>query len=161
MENLPKVLESVTKIRFQDCDPFNHLNNAEYLNYMINAREDQLIEHYGIDIYEMGRKEGKSWVVGSTQIAYIRPAFTMEEVKISSQLLQFSDNALVVEMRMSGLKKGDLKAFMWSNFVHFNLLTQKKEQHSEKFMNLFKAVANPLPETTFEQRISTFRSQKV
>ncbi len=34
------VLGSKTKIRFQDCDPFNHLNNAAYINYLINARED-------------------------------------------------------------------------------------------------------------------------
>ena len=53
MKVLPKVLESKTKIRFQDCDPFNHLNNASYINYLINAREDQLIKYYDIDIYKM------------------------------------------------------------------------------------------------------------
>ena len=52
MEKSPKILESKTLIRFQHCDPFNHLNNSEYLNYMVNAREDQLIKHYGIDIYK-------------------------------------------------------------------------------------------------------------
>ena len=161
MENLPKVLESTAKIRFQDCDPFNHLNNAEYLNYMINAREDQLIANYGIDIYEMARTQGKSWVVGSTQIAYLKPAFTMEDVKISSQLLHFTDSTLTVEMRMNGLAKNDLKAVMWSNFVHFNLLKQQREIHSQKFMNLFEQVTNPVAETTFESRISTFRAQKV
>lgn len=161
MTELPKLLESTAKIRFQDCDPFNHLNNAEYLNYMINAREDQLIENYGIDIYEMARNEGKSWVVGSTQIAYIRPAFTMEEVKISSRLLRFDDSNIIVEMQMTGLLNNDLKAVMWSNFVHFNLLKQKREVHSQKFMNLFESVANPVVETTFEDRISTIRSQKV
>ena len=161
MKELPKLLESTAKIRFQDCDPFNHLNNAEYLNYMINAREDQLIAYYGVDIYEMARKEGKSWVVGSTQIAYLKPAFTMEEVKISSQLLRYDDTNIAVEMRMTGLLKGDLKAVMWSNFVHFNLLKQEREQHSQKFMKLFEAVANPVADTTFEARISTIRSQKV
>ena len=35
MKELPKVLKSNTKIRFQDCDPFNHLNNAAYLNYVL------------------------------------------------------------------------------------------------------------------------------
>ena len=50
MKDVPKVLESNMKIRFQDCDPFNHLNNAAYLNYFMNAREDHLIENYGIDI---------------------------------------------------------------------------------------------------------------
>lgn len=47
-----KILESQSLVRFQDCDPFNHLNNAAYLNYLVNAREDQLIEAYGINIYD-------------------------------------------------------------------------------------------------------------
>ena len=28
MKELPNILESTKKIRFQDCDPFNHLNNG-------------------------------------------------------------------------------------------------------------------------------------
>lgn len=161
MTDLPKVLESTATIRFQHCDPFNHLNNSEYLNYLINAREDQLIEAYGIDIYAMGRKEGKSWVVGANQIAYLRPAFLMEKVVIDSQLLRYDDSNLQVELRMWNHNKTEIKAVMWSNFVHFNLLKQRREQHSEKFMNLFESVANPISEITFEDRISKFKKEKL
>ena len=49
MNTLSKILESKVKIRFQDCDPFNHLNNAAYINYFINAREDQILENYHLD----------------------------------------------------------------------------------------------------------------
>lgn len=100
MNALPRVLETKTKIRFQDCDPFNHLNNAAYINYFNNAREDQLIENNGIDIYHMARKEGKSRVTASNQIAYLRPAFLMEEVIIESQLLHYTDSQILVELRM-------------------------------------------------------------
>ena len=72
MNTLSKLLESKVKIRFQDCDPFNHLNNAAYINYFINAREDQILENYHLDIYKMAQTQGKSWVVGSNQIAYIK-----------------------------------------------------------------------------------------
>ena len=64
-------------------------------------------------------------------------------------------------MQMTGVLKNDLNAVMWSNFVHYNLLKQKREAHSQKFMNLFESVANPVAETTFEDRISTIRSQMV
>ena len=121
MPKLQNILESKTKVRFQDCDPFNHLNNAAYLNYFMNAREDQLIDNYGIDIYKMARKEGRSCVVGSNQITYLKPAFLMEEIVIQSQLLQFGDSHLLVELRMLNLDKTEIKAIMWSTFVHFNL----------------------------------------
>ena len=161
MQELPQVLTSRTKVRFQDCDPFNHLNNAAYLNYFINAREDQLIDNYGIDIYKMARKEGKSWVVGSNQIAYLKPAFLMEEVIIESQLLQFEESQLLVELRMLNSDRSEIKAIMWSTFVHFNLLQQKREPHSEEFLNLFNNVVNPVPQPSFEKRISAFKKQKL
>ena len=161
MKTNPKTLESRTKIRFQDCDPFNHLNNAAYINYFINAREDQLIANYDIDIYKMAKTEGKSWVVGSNQISYLRPALLNEVVVITSQLLKYSDASLQVELKMYNAQKTELKAVMWSIFVHFSLLEQKKAKHSQNLMQLFKDVTIPSLETTFEQRILTFRSQTV
>jgi len=99
-ENLPKIIESKAKIRFQDCDPFNHLNNAEYLNYLNNAREDQLMSNYGIDIYKMAKEEGLSWVTGSNQIAYLRPAWLMEDVIIQTRMLSYDSSSIKVEMHM-------------------------------------------------------------
>lgn len=160
MRKLPKTLTSKAKIRFQDCDPFNHLNNASYINYLINAREDQLISNYDLDIYKMGRTMGKSWVVGSNQIGYIRPAFLMEEVIIDSQLLSFTNNKLLVEIRMWSEDKTKIKAVMWSSFVHFNLLKQKTETHSESLLTLFEKVVNPIDEKTFEARMFAFKSKK-
>ena len=161
MKELLKVLESKTKIRFQDCDPFNHLNNAAYLNYMINAREDQLIEHYDIDIYKLGKTEGKNWVVGSNQISYLRPAFLMEDVVIDSQLINYTKSTLQVEIRMWNKDKTELKAVMWSTFVHFNLIKLKPENHSEKFMELFESVNLPIEASNFENRIGALKSKKI
>jgi len=161
MKTLEKILESKAKIRFQDCDPFNHLNNAAYINYLINAREDQLIEYYGIDIYKLGKTEGKSWVVGSNQIAYLRPAFLMEDVIIDSQLIKFSNSTLKVEIRMWNKDKTELKAVMWSTFVHYNLIKLRSEIHSDYFMELFESVNYPIGTFTFEERIASLKPQKV
>ena len=157
MKELPNKLQSAVKIRFQDCDPFNHLNNAAYLNYFVNAREDQVTEHYGIDIYKMARTIGKSWVVGSNQIAYINPAFLMEEVIIESQLLNFDTSSIQVELKMWNKDKSKIKAVMWSTFVHFNLLKQKRELHSEELMELFNSVLNPIDTTLFQARVDYFK----
>lgn len=161
MNTLPKLLESKVKIRFQDCDPFNHLNNAAYINYFINAREDQILENYNIDIYKMARSQGKSWVVGSNQIAYLKPAFLMEEVVISTQLIFFNETQLQVELIMWNHNKTEIKAIMWSTFVHFNLLEQKRESHSEALMELFKSVKNPIEVISFEERTLNLKKQKV
>jgi len=161
MKQFSKLLESKVKIRFQDCDPFNHLNNAAYLNYLINAREDQVLEQYGLDIYNMAKTTGVSWVTASNQITYIKPAFLMEEVIIDSQLLLVKDSSIKVELKMWNKDKTEIKAVMWSTFVHFNLLQQKTEKHSEELMELFNTVVNPINTNVFEERILSFKKQKV
>ena len=157
---LLKTVSSLATIRFQDCDPFNHLNNASYINYFMNHREDQLIKAYEIDIYDMARKLGKSWVSNSNQIAYIKPAFLMEKVVIESQLIAFDKSNLKAEMRMYNADKTHLKAIIWCGFTHFDLLKQQKEVHTDEFMSLFKLILNPVEESQFEGRVSSLRLQK-
>ena len=161
MIDLPKTVTSQTKIRFQDCDPFNHLNNGSYINYFMNHREDMLVEHYDIDIYKMAKTIGKSWVSSSNQIAYLKPAFLMEIVTIESQLVHYTNSELHVEMRMYNEDKSELKAIIWCGFVHFNLLKQSREQHSEELMAFFKKINNPIDGiSSFEQRIISLKPKK-
>ncbi|WP_062060435.1 acyl-CoA thioesterase [Aquimarina longa] len=158
---LPKVLESKAKIRFQDCDPFNHLNNAAYINYMINAREDQIEKHYNLDIFKLAKTKGVSWVVGTNQIAYLKPVLLMENITIDSQLIKYHENQLHVEIRMWNHDKTELKAVLWSSFVHFNLLKQKRWNHDQQLMELFKKIVNPVTANNFEERILQLKPQKV
>jgi thioesterase III len=150
---MTQILETKTKVRFQDCDPFNHLNNAKYLDYFMNAREDQLLEHYNIDIFKMAKTEFKSWVVTSNQIAYLKPTFTMENIVIASQLIHYTEKSLKVEMRMYNESKTELKSVYWVNFVHFDLKSQRPTAHSQQLMQLFETVITSVNTYDFEERI--------
>jgi acyl-CoA thioesterase FadM len=44
--------KSFYTVRFSDCDPMGHLNNARYIDYMLNAREDHLKQAYQINLLE-------------------------------------------------------------------------------------------------------------
>jgi thioesterase-3 len=156
---MEKLLSSTIKIRFQDCDPFNHLNNAKYIDYFINTREDQLAEHYKLDVFAVMEKEKKGWVVGSNQIAYFTPAYTMETVKIQSSLFHFSEKSLSVEMTMWNEALTQLKAIYWVKFIHVDLQQQGSIVHSEKLMNLFAEVLLPIPQRIFEERIAVVKKQ--
>jgi thioesterase III len=149
---MEKLLTSKSKIRFQDCDPFNHLNNARYIDYMINAREDQLITHYGLDVFETARTTGRSWVVASNQIAYISPAFTMETVSIESQLISFTGKSLLVEIKMWDEGYTRLKALLWVKFIHVDMAVQKAVEHAAHYIQLFNDVVLPVEQTVFEER---------
>jgi len=150
-----KKLSSSALIRFQDCDPLNHLNNAKYLDYFINAREDQVLKAYDIDIFRHMKQTGKSWVVRSNQISYVRPARVMEEVTIHSQLIDFSEHNLSVEMTMWDKKETHIKSIFWVKFTYFDISTQKSAVHESNLLDIFKHVVNPIEDHFFEDRVTS------
>lgn len=149
---MKKTLTSSTKIRFQDCDPFNHLNNSKYIDYLINAREDQIEKEYDLDVYAHIKNNQAGWVVTSHQIAFLKPAFLMEEVTIESQLMSFDENKLQVEMRMMDKSGQKLKSLLWTQFTYVDLKTQQKASHPKYLMELFTEVGNPSEQKTFKDR---------
>ena len=98
--SLPKSVESKVQARFPDCDPFNHLNNSKYIDYIINTREDHLMSAYNFDLHQMARTTGITWVVAQTNISYMLPVNCMETVTIETRLLTAFPKMLLMEAVM-------------------------------------------------------------
>jgi acyl-CoA thioester hydrolase len=159
--SVTRTFESEALIRFPDCDPFNHLNNARYLDYFMNAREDHLSRYMDFDLYRLARDERLAWVVTINRIAYLKPAMLMETVVIDSTILEWRERDLVVEMRMWDQSKARLKALLWSTFAHVDLRTGKAIPHSADLSARFRPLEAPLPDpsTTFERRLAAVRAR--
>ena len=158
MNDLPKTIESKIRVQYQDCDPFNHLNNSKYIDYIMGARTEQLLDKYGFNTSEFAYKQGIGWVAAQTQISYFYPASWMETVTIESRLIQHSDYSLLVEAFMWDEHKTKLKCVMWAKLVHFNIKTQKSHKHSEDLMKLFAEINNPIESlSTFETRVKSLK----
>jgi thioesterase-3 len=149
---MEKILSSSYKIRFQDCDPFNHLNNASYINYFLNAREDHLLDNYNFDVFENLKTTGQAWIVVSNQICYLNPANVIENVLIESQLITFTSKSVQIEMRMWNESKNKLKAVLWTNFIYFNTQTQKATNHPAAVTDLLDSILLPVEQNIFEER---------
>lgn len=156
---LAKIPESKVKVRFHDCDPFNHLNNARYIDYIVAARGDQLIENYGFDIYQLLQKQGIGWVTAQSQISYLHPAYLMEEITIQTRLIAFGEKSLLVEALVWNDDKTVLKAVMWGKLVHFSLITKKSQEHSPQLMQFFQSIVYPLEQQSdFESRVKALKT---
>lgn len=149
-------------IRFQDCDPFGHLNNARYIDYFINVREEHLAEHYNLDIYERQKHSHKNWVVAKTKIAYIFPVIFREKVAVMTRLINYDSNSLLMEGVMLDRSRKYLKSVIWIEFKHFDLGSGKLTSHSDELMELFdKMKINNINSDSFDERIREIRySQK-
>ncbi len=147
-------LETNHIIRFPDCDPFNHLNNGKYIDYFINAREDHLKIFYDFDIYKHAMKTGESWVVSENRIVYLSPALLMEEVCIQSLLLEWNAKDTLVEMQMWNKEKNILKSVLRTKFIHFNIATKLKIEHSDYLKKKFKLNKDDFSKSlSFEERL--------
>ncbi|PVY38856.1 acyl-CoA thioesterase [Pontibacter virosus] len=159
-----KVLESKALIRFEDCDPFGHLNNGRYIDYYLNAREDQLRDNYDLDIYAMGKTTGKAWVVASNQIAYLREVKFMETVTIRTCLRWYGSSDLMMEGQMVDPETGTIISVIWTRFAYIDIRKGQKAEHSEELTNLFSSVAilgEGKPAEYFEDRVKELRTASV
>ena len=154
MQSREKHPKSVQKIRFQDCDPYNHLNNARYADYFINAREDHLEEHYGLVLAEHVQKTQKGWLAISSQTSFYKPVNNQEKVVIKSELIHFDARSINVEMTMWNNLESQLKALHWIRFMYYDFVTMKVAQHDMDLMELFADVLVSNSHTSFEVRNS-------
>jgi acyl-CoA thioester hydrolase len=141
--NQTPVIEPVSSyvIRFQDCDPFGHLNNACYFNYLISAREDHLSQFYGLSMQSF-LSQGIGWVIGQHEILYLKPARLYEKICIQTTLIGFSDHFVQVEAQMMDEDQKQLKALLWTKYHHVSIPTGKKTAHSPELIKLFSQIKN-------------------
>lgn len=136
---MEKRLRSEYMTRFSDCDLFGHLNNARYIDYFLDAREDHLKKYYDMDLQTF-YKQGLSWFVAGHEILYLRPAQYSEKVIVHSCLFHASNDSLWVEFQMTDEKETHIKSIMWTRFVPVSVKTGKKEPHPQSFMDFAQQV---------------------
>lgn len=116
-------------IRFQDCDPLRHLNNAKYFDYFFNAREDQVARLYGFTPADVYRQFQTGWVVYKHEISYLRPANVSEWVRIFSRLLSYDQDTILMEYFMTDDEKSHLKTVLWTTMKYVQVSDGRKTPH--------------------------------
>lgn len=157
-----KVIETPYLIRFQDCDPFGHLNNSKFIDYFINAREDHLLQFYDFDAYKYTKETGNAWVVGGHQIKYFFPAIMMEKVIITSQIIEWNASDILLEMMMWDGQKTKLISVLWTRFIHVSLKEMRKIEHGELLNVKFANDSKPKNcDLNFEDRINQLKANQI
>lgn len=141
--NLVKEPESSHFIYFQDCDALQHLNNARYFDYFLNAREQHTYRYYQWNLMEMAHQLQANWVVTNHQIAYLKPADHGQTVVIQTRLIHFDNSSLVIEGVMLNEEKDQLKALLWTTMRFVSLQTGKRSDHPDDLMDLLERLDVP------------------
>ncbi|NHE58139.1 acyl-CoA thioesterase [Cyclobacterium plantarum] len=162
-KHYPKETESRVVIRFQDCDPLQHLNNAKYFDYFFNAREDQVPKLYGVEMIDFIRKYNAAWVVYNHNISYIRPAKVGEWVRIMSRVIWHDHHSLVVEYYMTDDNKEELKTLMWTTMRYVDIKEGRSTDHKGAVKSFLLAVSEDVnvAEMSIRERIKEIKSKLI
>ncbi|ALW85143.1 hypothetical protein AUC43_08585 [Hymenobacter sedentarius] len=136
MPHLIKTPETTHRVYFQDCDMLGHLNNARYLDYFLNAREEHTTAHYSLNMGELAREQSAAWVITKHHISYLKPARQGAQVRISSQLIHFDNSNLVLEMQMRDEAGARLLALLWSEMTFVTMPAGTRTDHANGMMDL-------------------------
>nr|WP_262485839.1 acyl-CoA thioesterase [Cyclobacterium lianum] len=160
-KHYPKETESRVVIRFQDCDPLQHLNNAKYFDYFFNAREDQVPKLYGVEMIDFIRKYNAAWVVYNHNISYIKPARVGEWVRIMSRVIWHDHHSLVVEYYMTDDNKEELKTLLWTTMRYVDVKTGRSTDHKGEVASFLTAVSDgvSVAELTIRERIKEIKGR--
>ncbi|OWP63746.1 thioesterase [Hymenobacter amundsenii] len=160
--DLMQTPETTHRIRFQDCDMLGHLNNARYLDYFLNAREEHVLQHYALNMGQLAQEQGSGWVITKHQLAYLRPARHAETVRIRTQVIHFDNSNLVIEMQMLREDGLQLKALLWSEMAFVRLPGGTRTDHSDALMDLLDTLDVEQVEYEpdgFDDRVNSLRKQ--
>ncbi|MCC5943895.1 MAG: acyl-CoA thioesterase [Bernardetiaceae bacterium] len=154
--DIPSLSRSEMSVRFQDCDPFGHLNNMRYLDYFLNARDNQVSNDYKLDLFDFIKQTGKGWVVQKHEIAYLRPAQCGENIVLRSATAYFDDYYALVEVRMLDALEQRLKSVLWMHLAFVDTQSGRRIRHDQTISDFFEKVRlkefSP-KEISFDERI--------
>jgi acyl-CoA thioester hydrolase len=160
-KHYPKETESRVVVRFQDCDPLQHLNNAKYFDYFFNAREDQVPKLYGVEMIDFIRKYKAAWVVYNHNISYIRPARVGEWVRIMSRVIWHDHQTVVIEYYMTDDNKEELKTLLWTTMRYVDMAEGRSTEHTGSVKDFLMAVSEKIDieNTSIRARIKELKAR--
>lgn len=143
--------ESVVRVQFEHCDPFGHLNNMQYLSYIMTARTNHLRDFHDFDLFDHGKATGNNWVVARTRINYLSPVRFNEQMLIQTRLIYADDRRIVPEAVVMTPDKSRLHAVAWIEFAYFNVARARPTRHSAELLEFFKSIETPVTEFHIER----------
>lgn len=136
------------RVRHYECDPYGHVNQANYLRYMQEAAFDASAEAgYSFSRYEQMRR---LWLVRETEIDYLAPLRYGQEVEVRTWVADFRRvrSRRAYELREPG--SGILVARASTDWVFLDMDTSRPTEIPREMVRAF--VPEGVPATVAKRR---------
>jgi acyl-CoA thioester hydrolase len=100
------------QVRFSDCDPMGHVNNAKYLTYLEQARILLWGKQLGFSSRRAaeGGSRGVGFILARAEIDFRAQAHDGDELEVRLSLADFGQTSAVYEYEVVDLSEGQVVA---------------------------------------------------
>lgn len=144
-------------IKFSDCDPFGHLYNVRYLDYMFDGREQHVADNYPLMRDEMMSRE-RNWVIVSTDIRYLRPTSLGERISVESSIFNITRHGVGLEIVMLEAATSRPKAVLWSQLRYVDLQRGAILFHTPEAQAFLEQVSCDIASSSLNERVKVLTS---
>jgi acyl-CoA thioester hydrolase, YbgC/YbaW family len=133
----PRSLSAVLRVRTYELDSFGHVNNAEYLHYLEEARSEYL-RQVGLSFHDFARL-GVQLVIVEAFVKYISPARYGDEIEVRGTVRDLRSASLVFDYVLTDRATGRLIATAWTKGAFIDPATGRPTRAPEPFRAAFGA----------------------
>lgn len=109
-------------VRFRDCDPYGHVNNAVYLTYLENSR------------FALWKAQDiKGVILARAEVDYRAQATYGDELEVRTRLVALGRSSFQYEYEIRNVASGDLILSARTVQVHFDYDAQRPVEMPDEF----------------------------
>ena len=80
-------MPTAVDVRFNELDPYGHVNHTVYLTYLEVARVDLLAAH-GVELIDLATRTGAQLVVVGVEVDYLAPAVAGDRLTVTCEVAE-------------------------------------------------------------------------
>ena len=134
------------QIRYQDLDPYGHVNNAVHLSFFETARLaylTALAEKLGVGPLEAGDLPGVRYVIAEATVRYMSPIFIGEPLYGAASIRTVGNRSFVMDYELrsgEGFEDGRVVAEGTSAQVFYDIASHEVRPRPEWFLSTVAAL---------------------
>jgi acyl-CoA thioester hydrolase len=120
---MPHVFQRTFRVRYYECDPYGHVNNANYLRYATQAAVEASADA-GYDSAQYAAL-GTMWFIREAGLQFLRPARSGEVLNAKTWVSDFRRVRSRRECELTLAGTGEVAATIYTDWVYLDAQTQQ------------------------------------
>ena len=133
------MLESETqiRIRFADCDPMGHVNNAVYFTYMEQARVELFKKVFTLKEGPI-KPEHFPFIIAEISCQFLKPSLFDQTLNVSAEIVEIKNSSFIILYESTDARSGEVVSTGRSVQVWYDYNLQKSRPIPENFRKIME-----------------------